>query len=49
VEVVRGPFVGARGYLVRMAPGRHKLVVAVEFVNHAVSIEIDPNDVDRCD
>ena len=27
----------------------HKLVVAVEWVNHAVSIEIDANDVDRCD
>jgi hypothetical protein len=37
------------GYLARIAPGRHKLVVAVEFVNQAVSIEIDPADVDRCD
>jgi transcription termination/antitermination protein NusG len=49
VQVVRGPFVGAAGFLVRIAPGRHKLVVAVEFVNQAVSIEIDPADLDRCD
>lgn len=49
VQVARGPFVGAEGYLVRIAPGRHKLVVAVQFVNHAVAIEIDPADVDRCD
>jgi transcription antitermination factor NusG len=49
VEVVRGPFIGAQGYLLRIAPGRHKLVVAVEFVNQAVAVEIDPNDVDRCD
>ena len=49
VQVVRGHFVGAEGYLVRIAPGRHKLVVAVEFVNQAVAIEIDAADVDRCD
>jgi len=49
VEVVRGPFVGARGQLVRVATGRHKLVVAVEWVNQAVSVEIDADDVDRCD
>lgn len=49
VQVVRGPFLGAEGYLVRVAAGRHKLVVAVEFVNQAVSIEIDPADVDCCD
>ncbi len=48
VQVTRGPFVGAEGYLVRIAPGRHKLVVAVAFVNQAVSIEIDAADVDRC-
>jgi transcription antitermination factor NusG len=49
VQVVRGPFVGARGYLARVAPGRHKLVVSVAFVNHAVAIEIDAGDVERCD
>ena len=47
VEVVRGPFVGARGLLVRTAPGRHKLVIAVEFVNHAVAVEIDAADIER--
>jgi transcription termination/antitermination protein NusG len=49
VEVVRGPFVGAQGRLVRVATGRHKLVVAVEWVNQAVAVEIDAADVDRCD
>jgi transcription termination/antitermination protein NusG len=49
VQVVRGPFIGTEGYLVRIAPGRHKLVVAVEFVNQAVAIKIDAADVDRCD
>jgi transcription antitermination factor NusG len=49
VQVVRGPFIGAQGYLVRVAPSRHKLVIAVEFVNQAVAVEIDANDVDRCD
>lgn len=49
VEVVRGPMVGAQGYLVRISPGRHRLVVAMDFVHRAVSVEIDANDVDRCD
>jgi transcription termination/antitermination protein NusG len=49
VQVVRGPFVGARGYLMRVAAGRHKLVVAVEFVNQAVVVEIDADHVDRSD
>jgi transcriptional antiterminator NusG len=48
VQVARGPFIGTEGYLIRIAPGRHKLVVAVEFVNQAVAIEIDAADVDRC-
>jgi transcriptional antiterminator NusG len=47
VQVFRGPFMGAQGHLVRIAPGRHKLVVAVEFVNRAVAVEIEPADVDR--
>jgi transcriptional antiterminator NusG len=49
VQVMRGPFVGAQGRLVRVAAGRHKLVIAVEFVSQAVAIEIDAADVDRCD
>jgi transcription antitermination factor NusG len=49
VQVARGPLVGARGRLMRVAAGRHKLVVAVEFVNQAVAVEIDAADVDRCD
>jgi transcription antitermination factor NusG len=49
VQVMRGPLVGAQGHLIRVAPGRHKLVVAVEFVNQAVAVEIDAADVDRCD
>jgi transcription antitermination factor NusG len=48
VQVVRGPFVGAQGHLLRIAPGRHKLVIQVQCVNQAVAVEIDPNDVDRC-
>jgi transcription antitermination factor NusG len=48
VQVIRGPFVGAEGQLVRIAESRHKLVVAIDFVNQAVAIEIDAVDVDRC-
>jgi transcription antitermination factor NusG len=49
VQVVRGPLVGARGHLVRVASGRHKLVIAVEFVNQAVAVEIDAADVVHAD
>lgn len=49
MQVVRGPFMGAQGRLVRVAPGRHKLVIAIDFVNQAVAVEIDAADVDRCD
>jgi len=48
VQVMRGPFVGAQGHLTRIAPGRHKLVIAVEWVNQAVAVEIDADDVDPC-
>jgi transcription termination/antitermination protein NusG len=49
VQVVRGPLTGVQGYLTRIAPGRHKIVIAVEWVNRAVAAEIDAADVDRCD
>jgi transcription termination/antitermination protein NusG len=49
VEVVRGPLVGVQGHLERVAPGRHKLVIKVEFVNQAVAVEIDAADVACCD
>jgi transcription antitermination factor NusG len=49
VEVVRGPLIGARGRLIRVSTGRHKLVVAIEAVNRAIAVEIDPSDVDRCE
>jgi hypothetical protein len=38
-----------QGYVVRVTLRRHKLVVAVQFVNQAVAIEIAATDVDRCD
>ena len=41
VRVVRGPMLGVEGYLVRVAASRHRLVIAVEHVNQALSVEID--------
>jgi transcription antitermination factor NusG len=46
VRVARGPMVGAEGYLVRVAENRHRLVIAVDYVNQALSVEIDANCVD---
>jgi transcription antitermination factor NusG len=48
VEVIRGPLLGVRGYLERSAPGRHRLVIRVGFVNRAVAVEVDPSDVEPC-
>jgi transcription antitermination factor NusG len=48
VEVVRGPLVGARGYLERIASGRHRLVVRIHFVSRAVAVEIHPADLAAC-
>jgi len=48
VRVVRGPFMGASGQLARVATGRPKLVISVEFVHQAVAIEIDAADVEPC-
>lgn len=41
VRVVRGPMVGVEGYLVRVAEARQRLVIAVDYVNQALSVEID--------
>lgn len=43
VRVVRGPMEGAEGFLVRVAENRHRLVIAVDYVNQALSVEIDGN------
>jgi transcription antitermination factor NusG len=47
VRVARGPFEGARGYLTRVEAGKPRLVVAIEWVNRAVSVEIDARCVER--
>jgi transcription antitermination factor NusG len=47
VRVTRGPFQGARGYLTRVDAGSPRLVVAIEWVNRAVSVEIDTRCVER--
>ena len=49
VRVARGPMVGAEGYLVRVAENRHRLVIAVDYVNQALSVEIDGNCVEPVD
>ena len=41
VRVVRGPMIGAEGYLVRVAESRHRLVIAVDYVNQALSVDLD--------
>lgn len=41
VRVVRGPMLGAEGYLVRASESRQRLVIAIDYVNQALSVEID--------
>lgn len=47
VEVVRGPLAGVRGRLVRKGANAH-LVIAVETVSQAVSVQVDAADVAPC-
>ncbi|MFN3650209.1 MAG: UpxY family transcription antiterminator [Armatimonadota bacterium] len=47
VRVIRGPLIGAEGQLLRVAESRHRLVLSIDYVNQAVSVEIDAADVDR--
>lgn len=47
VRVVRGPLVGIEGYLVRVAESRHRLVINVDHVNQALSVEIDASVVEK--
>jgi len=43
VRVARGPMEGTEGYLARVAENKHRLVIAVDYVNQALSVEIDAN------
>lgn len=49
VRVVRGPMVGAEGFLVRVDEDRHRLVIAIDYVNQALSVEIDAREVEPVD
>jgi transcription antitermination factor NusG len=46
VRVVRGPLVGAEGYLSRVDENKHRLIIAVDHVNQALSVEIESHCVE---
>jgi transcription antitermination factor NusG len=46
VQVVRGPLQGCTGILVRQNPKKGKLVVNIDIVKKAVSVELDIEDVE---
>jgi transcription antitermination factor NusG len=47
VEVVAGPFMGARGKLLRINPKQSRLVVSIDLINQAVAVDIDVLDVKK--
>ncbi|MBI3910941.1 MAG: UpxY family transcription antiterminator [Armatimonadetes bacterium] len=47
VRVTRGHFKGVTGHLMRVAPGRCKLVISIDFINRAVCVEIDASAVEK--
>lgn len=47
VRVVRGPMEGVEGFLKRVEAGRHRLVLNVDHVSLALSVEIDTRCVER--
>jgi transcription antitermination factor NusG len=44
--VVRGPLVGMEGFLVRVAERKQRLVLAIDHVNQALSVEVEGNCVE---
>jgi transcription antitermination factor NusG len=45
VEVVHGPLAGVVGRLLRKDPGRARLVLSVDLIGQAVSVDVDAADV----
>jgi len=46
VRVVRGPFAGCVGILLRQNPKKGRLVVSVDIIQRSVSVELDVEDVE---
>jgi transcription termination/antitermination protein NusG len=46
VKVVRGPFAGCMGILLRQNPKKGRLVVSVDIIQRSVSVEMDVEDVE---
>jgi transcription termination/antitermination protein NusG len=46
VRIRSGPLKGARGSLVRTHPGRHRLVIRIEYIGLALSAEVHESDVE---
>ena len=47
VEVIAGPFMGARGRLTQVNPKQNRLVVSIDLINQAVAVDIDVRDVEK--
>ena len=44
VEIISGPFVGFRGYLLQRHGGR-KLLIGIEYIRQAISIEVNAYEI----
>ncbi len=47
VEVIRGPFMGAFGRLLRINPKKNRLVVSIDLLNQAVAVDIVVDDIEK--
>jgi len=47
VEVIRGPFMGAIGRLLRINPKQNRLVVSIDLVNQSAAVDIDVMDIQK--
>lgn len=47
VEVIRGPFEGTQGYIIRKSPHKCRLVISVPAIRSSVSLEIDADWVEK--
>ena len=46
VQVVRGPFAGCVGMLIRQDPRKGRLVVSIDIIRQSASVELDVEDVE---
>lgn len=46
VRVVNGPLMGVEGFLIKIQPSKHRLILSIDLIKESTSVEIDELDVE---